>query len=362
MNTQKYWLGFSLISGIGPKYTARLLNHFGDLKTAWTASQSALHAASLDRQATQKFLQSRAKINLETELARVAQIDSWLLTLGDEHYPPLLREIDGAPMVLYVRGTLIPEDMNAIAIVGTRKATRYGIDAAYDLAKQLASNGITIISGLAHGIDTAAHQGALDAGGRTIAVLGCGLNQVYPPDNRDLALKIIQQGAVMSEFSIGTPPDKRNFPRRNRVISGLALGVLVIEAPLRSGALITANTAGEQGREVFALPGNIYNQNSWGPNQLIQDGAKLVMRAEDILDELNIAYSNVQTRTHTEKIAPANDIEAQILQVLTADPIHVDDLARQCGLPIATVSGTLTILELKGLARNVGPMQYCLHR
>jgi DNA processing protein len=183
---------------------------------------------------------------------------------------------------------------------------------------------------------------------------------VYPQDNLRLAQAIRNQGALITEFAPGTPPDARNFPRRNRIISGIALGVLVVEAPQNSGALITANLAADQGREVFAVPGNIFNPASRGSNQLIQDGAKLVTGMEDILSELNLAYTLVETRTITETVSPANDTEASLLRTLSADAIHVDEIARLCALPIAAVTATLTILELKGLAQKVGPMQYCL--
>jgi DNA processing protein len=245
-----------------------------------------------------------------------------------------------------------------LSIVGTRKATAYGRDVAYDLAKQLAQNGVTVVSGLAHGIDTAAHRGALDGGGRTIAVLGCGIDRIYPVDNRELANEMTRHGAIISEFPLGTPPEGRNFPRRNRVMSGMALGVLVVEADLGSGALITAEAALDQGRDVFAVPGNIYNHTSRGTNRLIQDGAKLVISVSDILDELDIIHQAVQTQAIAENIVPANETEARLLEQLTADPLHVDDIARLCGLPIATVTSTLTVLELKGLARSVGQMQY----
>jgi DNA processing protein len=254
----------------------------------------------------------------------------------------------------------MPEDELALGMVGTRKATTYGRDAAYHLAKQLAGQHVTVISGMAQGIDSAGHKGALDGGGRTIAVLGSGIDVIYPSENRKLAQQIMNCGALISEFPIGAHPEGRNFPRRNRIISGMSLGVLVVEAPEKSGAMITASVAADQGRDVFAVPGNIFNPMSTGTNRLIQDGAKLVMKVEDILNELKIFHTAVQTHAVAEQIAPANATEAEMLQHLGADPVHIDDLVRLCGLPIATVSSTLTILELKGLARTVGHMQYCL--
>lgn len=360
MSDRQFWLGFSLVPEIGPKRLALLLNAFGSLEQAWGASESALHRAGLDPQPTANLLRTRAKIDLQAELDKIARAGAQLVTLVDECYPPLLKQIPDAPVILYVRGSLLTEDQRALAIVGTRKATTYGKDVAGLLAGQLAERGITVISGLAHGIDAAAHRAALEAGGRTIAVMGCGIDQVYPRDHGELARRISEQGAVISEFPLGARPEAHHFPRRNRVISGMSLGVLVVEAPEQSGAMITTSYAAEHGREVFAVPGSIFSAVSSGTNRLIQDGAKLVLTVEDILSELNLAHEVAQTRVTAERIAPANPIEASIIDCLSAEPLHIDDLVRQTGLPIATVSSTLTVLELKGLARMVGHMQYNL--
>lgn len=360
VDDRKFWLGFSLIPTIGPKRITNLRRHFGSLDAAWRASERQLRQAGLEPQPLQNLIGLRSSIDPDAEVARVQRVGAEFITLEDPAYPRMLREVPDAPAVLYVRGTLTPADERALSIVGTRKATNYGRDAAHHLARELAHTGVTVISGLALGIDTAAHQGALEGGGRTIAVLGCGIDRIYPRENHQLAREIVANGALISEFPIGTAPEARNFPRRNRVISGLALGILVVEAPQNSGALITAAMAAEQGRDVFALPGNIFNPNSHGPNALIQDGAKLVMHVGDILTELDISHNNIQTQHITQHIQPDNEIEAALLQHLGADPIHIDDLARLSGLPIATITSTLTILELKGLARTDGPMQYCL--
>jgi DNA processing protein len=362
VDDKEYWLGFSLVSGIGRQRVTHLLNHFGRLAAAWHASERQLERAGLEAHPRSSLVRQRAQLHLEQEIHRIQKAGAWLITLADEGYPPLLKELSDAPLVLYGRGDLLPRDQNALSVIGTRRATHYGREAAQRLAHDLAQQGITIVSGLAHGIDTAAHEGALQAGGRTIAVMGCGIDQVYPADNRELAHQIVAQGALLSEFPLGTAPEGRNFPRRNRIISGMSLGVLVVEAPENSGALITADMAAEQGRDVFAVPGNIFSQSSRGSNRLIQEGAKLVMHAADILDELNMAYTRAEARTITEQIIPDNPVEARLLECLSADPMHVDDLTRHCGLPIAQVTSTLTILELKGLARKVGPMQYCLVR
>ncbi|HEX2905619.1 MAG TPA: DNA-processing protein DprA [Phototrophicaceae bacterium] len=362
MSDCQYWLGFSLVPEIGPKRLSHLLTAFGNLAAAWTATETQLHQSGLEKQPLTNLLQVRQQLDLDAEMAKVEKAGARLVTLVDDEYPAPLKTLPDAPAVLYVRGRLTPDDERALSVVGTRRATSYGRDAAYSFAKQLAAQDITIISGLAHGIDSAAHRGALDGGGRTLAVLGCGIDRIYPADNQKLATDILRHGAIISEFPIGTPPEAHNFPRRNRIISGLSLGVLVVEAPEKSGALITTTMAAEQGREVFAIPGNIFNPMSSGTNRLIQDGAKLVMTVEDILEELNIVHTAVQTSKVTERIIPANDIESRLLEHLGADPIHVDDLTRLSGLPVATVSSTLTILELKGLARTVGQMQYCLVR
>jgi DNA processing protein len=360
LSDPKYWLGLSLVPEIGAKRIALLVDRFKDLGLAWAASEQQLIQAGLERLPTTNLLQARRRLNLDDEMRKVERAGAWVVTLDNDDYPTPLKDLPDAPPVLYVRGSLIPQDDRALSMVGTRKATPYGRDAAYHLAKQLGAHEVTVISGLAHGIDSAAHRGALDGRGRTIAVMGCGVDKVYPADNHKLAQEIIENGALVSEFPLGTPPEARNFPRRNRLISGLSLGVLVVEAPEKSGALITATVAAEQGREVFAVPGNIFNPNSTGTNRLIQDGAKLVTRVEDILTELNIAHERSETRLMTERIAPASALEEQILDYLGFDPIHVDDLVRQSGLSVAIVNSTLTILELKGLARTVGHMQYCL--
>jgi DNA processing protein len=355
-----YWIGFSRVSGIGAKRIARLLEVFPTLEAAWRADESALAAAQIEPGVLAKLRAAKSQLDLAAEYERVRKLGARVVTLVDPTYPALLRTLHDAPSLLYVLGDLTPEDAKALAVVGTRKATKMGLAAAHDLSRALGAQGVTIISGLAHGIDTAAHQGALAGGGRTIAVLGCGIDRVYPPENAALARKIATCGALVTEFAVGTPPDGRNFPRRNRVVSGLALGVLVVEAPENSGALITASVAADQGRDVFAVPASIYNPIGAGANRLIQDGAKLVMQAEDILDELNIAHEFVQTTHKAEQVLPANPVEAQVLAALSADPIHIDELVRACGLPVGTVSGTLVTLELKGLAQSSGHMQYSL--
>lgn len=359
MSNQKYWLGFNLVQHLGSVRLKELLAVFGTAREAWEASERDLRQAGLNEQPLQALLKARQSLDLDAEMSKVQAAGAYIITFADSTYPQNLRGIPDAPPVLYVRGSLVPSDILSLGIVGTRKASRYGFDAANRMARWLAKQGVTIVSGMAQGIDTAAHQGALEAEGRTIAVMGCGIDIVYPHENEELAERIINNGAIISELPLGMPPTGSNFPRRNRIISGLCFGVLVAEAPENSGALITAEAALEQGREVFAIPANIFNPLGTGSNRLIQEGAKLVMRASDILDELDIVYQKQVTQTKTEAIAPDNDIEAKIMNCLDAEPIHIDEIIRLTQLDSNLVISTLTILELKGLALKVGAMQYC---
>ncbi|NLX11646.1 MAG: DNA-protecting protein DprA [Chloroflexi bacterium] len=362
MNARKYWLGFNVIKGIGPVRLRALRQHFGSLEAAWNAPEADLLTAGLNRSVLQNMLQARHSVNLDRLVTQVEQAGAEFVTLDDSGYPPLLAELPDAPPVLYYKGTFADADQWAVAFVGTRRASTYGRDMTYDLVMPLVQAGITIVSGLARGIDAAAHQAALEAGGRTLAVLGCGIDQVYPPEHRQLAAAIVEQGALISEFPPGTPPDGRNFPVRNRTISGLSLGVVVVEAPQSSGALLTADLAAEQGRDVFAVPGNVTAKTSQGVNRLIQAGAKLVIDANDILDELNLTRSTVETRTQVRRIAPADAAEAALLALLTDEPLHIDELCQQADLPITQVSSALALMELKGMVRRLEGMHYTLAR
>lgn len=362
MSNQKYWLGLSLVQQMGSVRIHQIISHFGTARDAWQAKERDLKQLSLPSKAVLSLLNLRKTLDLDAEIAKIRALDAHLLTWADSQYPENLRHIVDAPPLLYIRGTLLPSDMLALSIVGTRRATRYGLDVANRMGYWLASQDVTIVSGMALGIDTAAHQGAIQANGRTIAVLGSGIDITYPKENEQLANDIVQHGALISEFPLGTPPSGKNFPRRNRIISGLSLGILIAEAPKNSGAIITAETALEQGRDVFAIPANIFNEMGAGCNRLIQEGAKLVMRASDVLDELNVTYSNHVVQQKTETIAPAGAIETQILNLLDTEPLHIDEIVRKTGLETAQVASTLAILELKGLAQTVGAMQYCRAR
>lgn len=360
MSERKYWLGFNLVKGIGPVRVRQLQEAFGSLHHAWHAQRADLSGAGLDARALRSLVETRQRIDLDAELARLDKLGIAVLTWDDEDYPRLLAElrgIDQAPPVLYLRGSLAEADEWALAIVGTRRATPYGRQVTHQLAGELAANGLTIVSGLARGLDAEAHSAALAAGGRTIAVMPCGLDVIYPPEHRHLAAEIIRRGVVVSMFPLGTKPTAANFSARNRLVSGLARGVLVTEAGEKSGALITARHALEQGREVFAVPGNITARGSAGTNALIQDGAHPVLSAQDVLDVLQL--ERVADYASAREALPAmSGDERQVAGALSGEPVHVDDLAQRCGLPVAAVSTALVTLELKGMVRRVGPMLY----
>ena len=354
---QKYWVAFSRVASIGRARLQLLLHHFGSLGNAWRASSADIKDAGLDRRSVAAITAMRSKLDPDTEMERLERQGVTAITWEDADYPRRLKEVYDLPPVLYVKGTLLPEDERSVAVVGTRRATTYGREAASQLTGDLARSGVTIASGLARGIDAIAHRAALDAGGRTIAVLGSGLDIMYPPEHAPLAAQVMEHGALVSEHPLGVRPEAKNFPRRNRIISGMTLGTLVIEAPEGSGAIWTVRHALEQNREVFCVPGSIFSHNSRVTNQLIQDGAKLVMDYKDVLEELNLAGIGEQLPM-AALFAPADDTEATLLGHLTYDPVHIDEVGRLSGLPIATVSGTLTMMELKGLVKQVGAMNY----
>ncbi len=356
----KYWVGFSLISGIGRVRLTQLENYFGSLEDAWKANPADLKQSGLDSSSIRSIGLWQAKISLEAEMEKLEQYGVQALTYHDDNYPSRLKEIYDYPPLLYVRGSLLPEDEWCLAVVGTRRATVYGRQVTEEIVTDLARNRITIVSGLARGIDSVAHHSALACGGRTIAILACGLDIVYPGENAGLARRIMQQGALISEYPLGTRPRPDNFPRRNRIMSGMSLGVLIVEGDKTSGAMITARLAVEQNREVFAIPGSILSPASRGTNQLIQEGAKLVRDYTDILEELNLTA--VARQLEMKEVIPASDTESLLLKQLSAEPTHIDEACRSSGLPVSSVSSTLAIMELKGLVKQVGPMSYVLAR
>jgi len=361
-----YWVGFNIASGIGPVRFRQLKLYFGSLAEAWNAPSEELRRAGLDGRAIQGLIAAREKLSLEEELEKIERAGARAITWEDQEYPPRLKHIQRPPPVLYVRGRLLPEDEWSVAVVGTRNHSDYGQEATWRLVQGLVKSELTIVSGLARGIDSIGHQAALRAGGRTVAVLGSGVDVIYPREHTKLAGEIAQSGAVISECPMGTAPEARNFPARNRIISGMSLGALVVEAPRGSGALITARLALEQGREVFAVPGSIFHPGSFGTNELIMGGgAKLVLSVRDILEEL---APEVMLGMEREEEAPpvgqivlpqTSEREDDLLKHIShAQPQHIDDIGRASGLSMPEVLGLLTILELKQLVREVGPKRY----
>jgi DNA processing protein len=333
-----------------------LLDYFGDAQSAWEAPATALHAAGLSRKIAENLLQVRADTDLQLLWDEINSRDITLLTWMDENYPRRLKEMDQSPPLLYVRGQVLPEDEWAVAVVGTRRVTAYGRQVAEQLGAYLAHNGVTVVSGMARGVDTVAHKAAINAGGRTLAVLGNGVDRIYPPENTRLTERIIETGALISDYPLGTAPESYNFPPRNRIISGLSIAVVIVEAGNTSGALITANFAVEQGREVFALPGSIYAPQSKGTNRLIQNGAHCLLSPDDLLEALNLTM--VREHKSARVILPADANETKLYEVLGQEPLHVDEIQSQAELPIEQVSATLSVMELKGMVRQVGGMHY----
>jgi len=351
-----YWVGFNLVKGIGARRMQSLLAYFGSAEAAWKAELEFLQSAGLSPRLVNACVQMRGSDSLKRTWDRIHALDIQVLTWQDERYPNRLADLDQSPPVLYIRGTLLPDDDWSVGIVGTRRLTSYGRQVTQEVAGTLARNGITVVSGLARGIDAVAHQAALAAGGRTLAVLGCGVDQIYPPEHRSLAEQIMAHGALISDYAPGTPPDAANFPPRNRIISGLSRAVVVIEAGEQSGALITAAFAADQGREVFAVPGSIYAVQSKGTNLLIQQGARPLLAPQDILETLKLG--NISQQQAARTALPADEIEAQLYSLLSLEPMHVDEIRAQTKIPIEKVSAALVMMELKGMVRQVGGMQY----
>lgn len=348
----KYWLALNKITNLGPVTIRKLWEHFGSIEKVWGADEDViLSIEGLNRLAVKSFIQNRSQVKLEDELEKISKERVSVLTLEDKDYPELLKNIYDPPPVLYIKGKGFKKEEKMIGIVGTRRASRYGKEVAKKLAFELSQLGMTIVSGMAIGIDTCAHQGSIEAKGKTIAVLGCGVDVVYPPQNRGLAKEIESCGALLSEFSLGTETEKGSFPRRNRIISGLSLGVIVVEGHYDSGAMITAKLALEQGREVFAVPGQIELEQSKGPHWLIKQGAKLVESVEDVLEELNI--KDPRPTTHDLRPEQKRDYsnlsaeEQKIVSVLSLEPKHIDRIAADSKLPISQVSSLLMMLEVK---------------
>lgn len=360
MDTKAYWVGFNLVKGIGAVRLRQIIDFFGTLEIAWNSPQDGFLAAGLPSKVVENFQQVRRQVDLDLIMANIEKKRVKVMTWEDSEYPRRLKEINQAPPVLFINGSINVEDDWAVAVVGTRRVTPYGRQVTAEIARYLAQNGVTVVSGLARGVDAIAHQTAIQAGGRTIAVLGNGVDVVYPPEHRKLASDIALQGALVSDYPLGTPPDGVNFPPRNRIISGLSLATVVVEAGEKSGALITAEFAVEQGRDVFAVPGSILTPQSEGTNRLIEQGARPLLKMAEILDALKL--EQIPEKQLTRKLNPASAVEKNLLNCLSQDPMHVDELCGLSGLPISQVSATLTMMELKGMVTQVGGMNYVAAR
>jgi DNA processing protein len=361
----KYWLALNAISGLGPRRARELLMSFGSNPEAiLNANEHKLkEVPGIGDALTQKIVNWKKEVNIEKELELIAKGNIKVLTIEDSGYPISLSKIFDPPIVLYVKGELLPGDLAAVAIVGSRRPSIYGKMTAEKLGRELGARGLTIISGMARGIDSAVHKGALSGGGRTIAVLGSGLGMLYPVENKTLADEIARNGAVISEFPMLAPPERGNFPRRNRIISGLSLGVVVVEAARQSGALITADCALEQGKEVFAVPGRIDSPISWGTNNLIQQGAKIATTSDSIIEELEPLLRNLmprETKRETskpkesapEKLTPVLEGDEKRLYELLSDAKDIDAVIAESGFSAGKVSSMLIRLQIKKLIKE----------
>jgi DNA processing protein len=360
MTDLKYWIALSILPDIGPIGARKLLSVFGRPEKIFDAGLNDLIAVDGIGINRAKNIKGFALWNdVEKQLKVIEQQKIQAIGLDNPLYPEMLREIDDSPVLLYMKGDIHPQDKFAIAIVGSRKLTDYGASVAENISEELASMGFTVVSGMARGVDTLSHRGALKAGARTIAVLGSGIDVPYPPENKTLIDRVADSGCVISEFPPGNPPDKENFPRRNRLISGLSLGVLVVEAAADSGALITARYAVEQGREVFAVPGNITSSNSRGTNELIRKGAVLVQRAEDIVEELAPVLKGF-IRSRNKVTIDITDEEKKLCNLLSGEPKQIDMISRESGFPASQALAVLLGLELKGAVKQITGKRFYL--
>lgn len=348
-----YWLALSLTPGIGSILMKRLLDQFHSPEAVFQASmKELLRVEGLGEKVAREIKKGPLEKGVEKELSLLERVKGKILTLNDDHYPARLKEIYDPPPLIYMRGEIQKEDELAVAIVGSRKTTSYGRWITEKIGRDLASHGVTVISGMARGIDSVAHQGAIQGGGRTIAVLGCGIDVVYPPENRSLYDQIIEHGAVLSEFPMGSPPEGGHFPRRNRIISGLSIGTVIVQASADSGSLITANYALEQGREVFAVPGNVGAEGSRGTNRLIKEGAKLVESSEDILEDILPQWRRrkeeelIQTESLLSHLTQE---ERNLYELIEESPMHIDRIIQRSQLDPGKAASLLLNLELKGV-------------
>jgi len=364
MNETAYLIALSRAKEIGASTLKTLIEHFGSPSNVFGADikeiKSVPHIGEKRAKALEEAIRGFSLKNILSEIDSLRARNINILTYFDKDYPQQLKEIPSPPLVLYIKGEIRPEDRFAIAVVGSRRPTHYGHSVAEKLSEELSSMGLTIISGLARGIDTASHIASLRSGGRTIAVLGSGIDVPYPPENKGLMQRIIASGAVISEFPPESGPSKETFPQRNRIISGLSLGVLVVEASRDSGALITASHAIEQGREVFAIPGSIYSETSGGTNELIKKGAKIVTSAKDIVEELSPLLKGFIKVSKERVRAEVSSEEKAICDILSGEPVHVDEILKTSGLSAQKALALLLELELKGIVRQAEGKRFYL--
>jgi len=360
MSEIRYWIGLSLVPDVGPVISRKLIASFGTPENIFNAEvEDLLSVKGISREKAENIKNFRGWDAVEKQFADLGRKNISAIGFNDPQYPEILKETEGAPVVIYIKGEYQDCDRYGIAIVGSRKNTGYGEAVTRRIAHELASAGFTIVSGMARGVDTLAHKSALNAGGRTIAVLGSGLDVYYPAENRGLMEMIAGSGCAISEFAPGTMPNRENFPRRNRLISGLSLGVVVVEAAAGSGSLITAQCALEQNREVFAVPGNITSPNSEGANRLIKQGARVVLDPDDIIEELApMLRGFIKAKDRTT--AGMSEDEAGLCGVLSREPKHIDLISREHGRPVQRTLELLLALELKGIVRQSGGKRFYL--
>jgi DNA processing protein len=347
------FIALNMVPHLGPVHLRRLLDIFGSPDRVLAAGRNELQQVEgLNQALIDSLLSWESVVNLQQELLHVQEFGATVLTLDDTEYPALLRQIHDPPTVLYIWGKLESRDHHAIGVVGSRRTTHYGLECAKKLSYQIAYSGLTVISGLARGIDTAAHQGALAAKGRTVAVLGTGLHHLYPAENRALAEKIASCGAVVTEFPMETTPDRQTFPMRNRIISGWGFGLLVVEAGVNSGALISASQAADQGRNLYAIPGPIDRPTSHGTNRLIQQGAKLVMSVDDILEDVHVLFPKAPALSASKPL----DLEGDLLKVyesIGSEETSIDEIIERSGLGAGSATAALLQLEMRRLVKQL---------
>ena len=354
-----YWVAFNHISGIGAVRSGMLLKRFGSLRDAWSASLTDYVHCGIPEKTAAQIVEYRNRTDPVHLTGSILERNISICIRTEPEYPRLLKEIDNPPPVLYYVGKLPEKGRHLMAIVGTRRMTSYGENVACELGRFLSENGIGVVSGLARGIDGAAQSAVVESNGFTYAVLGCGVDHIYPPEHRNLAKKIVQNGAVISEYSPGTRPDRVNFPQRNRIISGMSSGVIIVEAGEKSGSLITARFAAEQGREVFVVPGNITAVQSRGANRLIRDGARPFYEKKELLEFLQTWQADEPQKMNKPlQEAFSTPEEKQILELIADEPLHIDEIVRKSRLPLSVVASSIVLLELKNLVLETAPQTY----